>query len=531
MDERDAANHADSHAATAAAAQTGYKYSPGHTANDRPMDMPKLTTTSVGGAAQSPSFSSDGRASRSDTEVVGLASAGQAARRDSSLFESQPTQSSFSGLPNQTVPHFTNTQESGLPGPPPNLPPSSPLKARNGNQSFIFYNPRPENQPPATQFPPTSPISSFDEKPLGSLIRQNSQTSINPPQAAAPPTSSLFKNQSSSSLGLDNRAAQRGSSLFRSQSNTNLPSARPQLSDNSTKRPYSSLFASQSSSVSQPYQNPVKRPRTLTAPAAFQPTAESKANFLQKIYPKLSSAKAASATKVLRFLNQRIASLERLVSLADSQVIQIDNQIALLRRQSITQMPAEDQSRLESLQKSKKVTYVQRSIHSRNFSQAKMSLESVYKGDVSDYDAYLQRLTRMAEEEDGAARRAVEQLSLAQTRSSSTSSLSTMNNRHKSLFSQESLRSDEFGPPAAVDRAKLEKLLNAIQNDSISDERPEDRVGTPEGLKITLLEHQKVGLNWMKRMEAGVKGGILGDDMGLGKTIQMMCVLPFLSFY
>ncbi|KAJ3064989.1 hypothetical protein HDU98_011612, partial [Podochytrium sp. JEL0797] len=57
---------------------------------------------------------------------------------------------------------------------------------------------------------------------------------------------------------------------------------------------------------------------------------------------------------------------------------------------------------------------------------------------------------------------------------------------------------------------------------------PHERLASPPELKITLLEHQKIGVAWMLRMERGSnKGGILADDMGLGKTVQSLatCVL------
>lgn len=55
---------------------------------------------------------------------------------------------------------------------------------------------------------------------------------------------------------------------------------------------------------------------------------------------------------------------------------------------------------------------------------------------------------------------------------------------------------------------------------------PEDREGTPMEMTYPLMEHQKLGLTWLKSMEEGSnKGGILADDMGLGKTIQALALL------
>ncbi|OAX80228.1 hypothetical protein ACJ72_05441, partial [Emergomyces africanus] len=70
---------------------------------------------------------------------------------------------------------------------------------------------------------------------------------------------------------------------------------------------------------------------------------------------------------------------------------------------------------------------------------------------------------------------------------------------------------------------ELQQLLENIRPD---EELDCNRVGTPEALKFTLMEHQKLGLAWMKSMEEGSnRGGILADDMGLGKTIQAIALM------
>lgn len=68
---------------------------------------------------------------------------------------------------------------------------------------------------------------------------------------------------------------------------------------------------------------------------------------------------------------------------------------------------------------------------------------------------------------------------------------------------------------------ETEKELRELLEHVMYDEPPgpDARAGTPDGLNITLLEHQKIGLQWMIKMEASKnKGGILADDMGLGKV-------------
>ncbi|KAL8783322.1 MAG: hypothetical protein Q9213_004697 [Squamulea squamosa] len=72
--------------------------------------------------------------------------------------------------------------------------------------------------------------------------------------------------------------------------------------------------------------------------------------------------------------------------------------------------------------------------------------------------------------------------------------------------------------------AELKELLNNIRPDE--DLPPENREGTPDAMVYPLMEHQKLGLAWMKSMEEGSnKGGILADGMGLGKTIQAIALM------
>lgn len=69
----------------------------------------------------------------------------------------------------------------------------------------------------------------------------------------------------------------------------------------------------------------------------------------------------------------------------------------------------------------------------------------------------------------------------------------------------------------------LQKLLSNIKDRDIP---PELRDASPTALTKTLMEHQRIGLTWLKAAEEGTsKGGILADAMGLGKTIQAISLI------
>ncbi|KAF2435396.1 hypothetical protein EJ08DRAFT_335833 [Tothia fuscella] len=71
---------------------------------------------------------------------------------------------------------------------------------------------------------------------------------------------------------------------------------------------------------------------------------------------------------------------------------------------------------------------------------------------------------------------------------------------------------------------EIKKLIENIAPGE--DLPPEMRDGTPLDMKVALLEHQKIGLTWLKKQEEGNnKGAILADDMGLGKTVQAIALM------
>ena len=66
---------------------------------------------------------------------------------------------------------------------------------------------------------------------------------------------------------------------------------------------------------------------------------------------------------------------------------------------------------------------------------------------------------------------------------------------------------------------KKKRLLNLSELKSIA---------KPKGIKATLRDYQKEGLNWMAFLHENKLGGILADDMGLGKTLQTITFIQYL---
>ena len=95
---------------------------------------------------------------------------------------------------------------------------------------------------------------------------------------------------------------------------------------------------------------------------------------------------------------------------------------------------------------------------------------------------------------------------------------------NQQLLSSYTDRIDYLSHDPTRTAADIKSLLENIRPDE--DLPKENREGTPEGMTWPLMEHQKLGLAWMKSMEEGSnRGGILADAMGLGKTIQALALM------
>lgn len=59
----------------------------------------------------------------------------------------------------------------------------------------------------------------------------------------------------------------------------------------------------------------------------------------------------------------------------------------------------------------------------------------------------------------------------------------------------------------------------------LTDEAALTPVDPPSGLRATLRDYQRTGLDWLHFLRAQGLGGILADDMGLGKTVQTIAMM------
>ncbi|WP_295826198.1 DEAD/DEAH box helicase [uncultured Microbacterium sp.] len=59
----------------------------------------------------------------------------------------------------------------------------------------------------------------------------------------------------------------------------------------------------------------------------------------------------------------------------------------------------------------------------------------------------------------------------------------------------------------------------------LTDEAALTPVASPEGLRATLRDYQRSGLDWLHFLRTQGLGGVLADDMGLGKTVQAIAMM------
>lgn len=258
---------------------------------------------------------------------------------------------------------------------------------------------------------------------------------------------------------------------------------------------------------------PISQPpnRKLTAPAAFHPSPQEKIELYQDRLPTLSSQEQHDTTTAT-FLTRRLNELIKKRAQSAQKYLELSAQLKLKQQQT-----SPDRQLLRSLKISAQISLREQSVYTKYIAMTARWQKEIRRGMLTG-----ETLEKQVISADIFLSNDIKQIS-----DPFNPKYSTPPPRHKSLFSQEAARIDtdeSFGPygpgVGSLDREKIEKLLDNIKSDV--DIKPEDRKGTPEEMKITLLEHQKVGLAWLQKMEASVKGGILADDMGLGKTIQTM---------
>lgn len=364
--------------------------------------------------------------------------------------------------------------------------------------------------------------------PLPSLFAQSGPATPSAPMRTTPARSnSLFSASGAapplpriqSTTNFANTRMKSSPSLFRTQSSSDI-------GNGTVKRKYSSLFEDTSAKQAAFQDQKKQRLMTIKDTTTHLPTLTSKTFFMETFLPTLPASARNYAEAIIQNLSKRMAALRLQVSTFEQHSFQINKQYAQL-----SQMPNlsdSDKLRLESVRKGANILQIKRTITLNNLGSCIKFLNSLYKCEIKDYAAFCSMVDQSCAEADTLIQRALEKLSLSNSGSSISQPGGLPVPRAKSLFSSESATAspeEGFGPGVcSMDRKKIEKLLENIGNDV--EIKTEDRTGTPDEMKVVLLEHQKVGLAWLLKMEAGIsKGGILADDMGLGKTIQTLSLL------
>jgi SNF2 family DNA or RNA helicase len=106
---------------------------------------------------------------------------------------------------------------------------------------------------------------------------------------------------------------------------------------------------------------------------------------------------------------------------------------------------------------------------------------------------------------------------------------------------ERTFRSTPFGTPTSRSRARptptpkrdtekdIRNLMASIGDDTDENQLTEEERKDPDGLTVTLMEHQKRGVAWMRKQELGTyHGGILADDVSLA-FIKLMLMLHLLT--
>lgn len=410
--------------------------------------------------------------------------------------EFTPRRNSIFGTQSQIPTYNNNNQSSDVLAPLNSIPSVSPHSSTSHPAKAIN-----------TQTPPVSSNLS----PQG----QNKARSLfgSPGQQNQPPPNRFQRAHTFTNGSVKQPAP---GSLFRTQSSTDIHSG--------VKRKYPSLFGD-SSAV-----------RTRPQPAITEnrlPTLVNSAAFMSNIYPSLSKTDAKLVTDLQNFLTQRLNNLRNQSSSFEQQYHQANFQLQQLRKQilgsstDMKSLDSNDNLKMQSISRTVQILGLKKKFTLNNLGSTILHLNKIYEGSVSNYAEYCPNVRILCDRADALLQGAIENLALSITtnkapvNSGVSRSLSTSSIRAKSLFSQEQ---SEQSPPVfqPLDKEKIEKLLDNIQNDTGG---KSDLCETPGNLKVTLLEHQKMGLTWLLKMENSVKGGILADDMGLGKTIQTLALL------